>query len=100
MKIPDMLFTEVGVEGRGAGGQHRIELLDEEERERRTPIVAFDYGFMTLGRHVSNCDLSRQQVWSNWSDVLRTERSHSILHFISCWFHQRSRFSENPFEMR
>ena len=32
------------VEGRGVGGQHRIELL-EEERERTTPIVAFDYGF-------------------------------------------------------
>ena len=32
------------VEGRGVGGQHRIELLEEEERERTTPIVAFDYG--------------------------------------------------------
>ena len=32
------------VEGRGVGGQHRIELMEEEERERRTPIVAFDYG--------------------------------------------------------
>ena len=28
-------------------GQHRIELLDDEEHERTTPIVAFDYGFMT-----------------------------------------------------
>ena len=35
------------VEGRGVGGQHRIELLEEEERERTTPIVAFDYGFLT-----------------------------------------------------
>ena len=35
------------VEGRGVGGQHRIELLEEEERERTTPIVAFDYGFQT-----------------------------------------------------
>ena len=35
------------VEGQGVGGQHRIELL-EEERERTTPIVAFDYGFLTL----------------------------------------------------
>ena len=34
------------VQGRGVGGQHRIELLDEEERERTTPIVAFDYGFL------------------------------------------------------
>ena len=31
------------VEGRGVGGQHRIELLEEEERERTTPIAAFDY---------------------------------------------------------
>ena len=35
------------VEGRGVGGQHRIELLEEEDRERTTPIVAFDYGFLT-----------------------------------------------------
>ena len=33
------------VEGRGVGGQHRIELL--EERERMITNVAFDYGFMT-----------------------------------------------------
>ena len=35
------------VEGGGAGGQHRIELMDEEERERTTPMVAFDYCSMT-----------------------------------------------------
>ena len=35
------------VEGRGVGGQHRIELLEEEEREKTTPIVAFDYVFLT-----------------------------------------------------
>ena len=28
----------VCVEGRGAGGQHRIELLEEEERERTSPM--------------------------------------------------------------
>ena len=27
--------------------------------------------------------------------MLRTERSHSILHFISCRFHRRSWFSQN-----
>ena len=50
MKIQDMLCTGVDacVTGRGVGGQHRIELLDEEERERTTPMVAFDYGFLTL----------------------------------------------------
>ena len=35
------------VEGRGVGGEHRIELLEEEEREMTTPIVAFDYRFRT-----------------------------------------------------
>ena len=36
------------VEGRGVGGQHRIELMEEEEeRERTLRFVAFDYGFLT-----------------------------------------------------
>ena len=77
------------VESRRVGGKHRVELL-EEERERTTAIVAFDYGF----------DFLRQQVWSNGSDMLRTEKYHSKLHFISCWFHQRSWFAQNHFEMR
>ena len=51
MKIQDMLFAGIGVllvsEGRGVGGHHRIELLVGEERERTTPIAAFDYGFLT-----------------------------------------------------
>ena len=38
------------VEGRGVGGQYRTELLEEEERERTTPIVAFDYSFLTQTR--------------------------------------------------
>ena len=50
-KIQDMLCTEIGVllvsKVEEVGGQHRIELLDEEERERSTPIDACDYGFMT-----------------------------------------------------
>ena len=33
------------VEGRGVGGQHRIQLLDEREGQRTTPIVA--YSFLT-----------------------------------------------------
>ena len=32
MKILDMRFTEFGVEGRGVGGQRRIELCEEQER--------------------------------------------------------------------
>ena len=36
------------VEGRGVGEQHRTEQLEDEERERTTPIfVACDYGSMT-----------------------------------------------------
>ena len=35
------------VEGRGVGGQHRIELVEEDERERTTPIVAFVNHFLT-----------------------------------------------------
>ena len=31
----------------GDVGQHRIELWEEEKRERTTPIVASDYVFMT-----------------------------------------------------
>ena len=44
----------------------------KRERERTTPIVAFDCGFSIQenARHVPNSDLSRQQVWSNGSDVL------------------------------
>ena len=42
MKIRDVLFYRswcaACVEGRGIGGQHRIE-LEEDERERTTPIV-------------------------------------------------------------
>ena len=32
-------------------------------------------------RHVSNSDLSKQQVWSNGSDMLRTERSHEVKNY-------------------
>ena len=39
------------VEGRGVGGQFRIELMEEEERERTTPVVAFDCGF----HHTRKC---------------------------------------------
>ena len=35
------------VEGRGVGGQQRIEPLEEEERERTTLIVVFDYDCLT-----------------------------------------------------
>ena len=67
------------VEGRGVVGVHRIELLEEEERNINSDC-SFRLRFLDTG---SNSDLSRQQVWSNGSDVLCTQRSHIILHFIS-----------------
>ena len=35
------------VEGRGVGRRHRLELLEEMKEKRTTPIVAFDYSFLT-----------------------------------------------------
>ena len=48
-----------------------FKLLEEEERERTIPTVVFEYGFLTQ----ENADtfptlMSRQQVWSNRSDML------------------------------
>ena len=73
MKIQDTLSTGVGVllvEVRGVGGQHRIELLEEEKRKNDSDR-SFRQRFLTQEnavsdtgkrRHVSNSDLSRQQV--------------------------------------
>ena len=49
MKIQDMLFIGTGVRlaSKVEVLVDTIELLEEEERERTTPIVAFDYGFLT-----------------------------------------------------
>ena len=83
-------WCDACVEGRGVRGQDRIEPLEEEERERTTPIVAFDCGLDTgTRRHVSNSALSRHRVWSNGSDV-------------SCLvgFMKKSGFAQNHFEMR
>ena len=44
-------------EGRDVGGQHRIELLDEEEREHMTSTRVHDTGNCRL---VSTSDFSRQ----------------------------------------
>ena len=59
------------VEGRGVGGQHRIEILEEEERKNDSDR-SFRLRFSNAGnrRHVSNSDLSRQQVRPNGSDML------------------------------
>ena len=49
MKIQDMLssWCAACVEGRGVGGQHRIALLEDAERERTTPTVASENDFLT-----------------------------------------------------
>ena len=53
------------VEGRGVGGQHRNELRkDDSDRSFRLRFAD------RRRRHVSDSDLSTQQVWSNGSDVL------------------------------
>ena len=67
------VYSAACVEGRGVGGQHRIELLEEEEeRERTTPIVAVDYGFLTQENAdtfpILICRDSR--YGQNWSDML------------------------------
>ena len=50
-KIVDMLFARswcaVCVKGRCVGKHLQVEPLEEEERERTTPMVAFDYVFLT-----------------------------------------------------
>ena len=104
MKIQDILFTgnwcAACVEGRGVGGQHRIELLEEEERERTTPIAAFDFGFMTQENADTFPILICRDSRYGQTGATCTDRSHSLLHFISCRFHQRSWCSQNHFEMR
>ena len=77
MKVQDMLSTGVGVPR-----VSKVEVLvgnielncwtKREERERTTPIVAYNYGFLTQ----ENADpfqiliRQRQQVWSNGSYML------------------------------
>ena len=84
MKIQDMLFTGVGVlrVSKVEVLVDNIELNYWKKKKEKGRLVAFDFWFSDTGkrRHVSNSDLQRQQVWSNVSDILSTERSHSILH--------------------
>ena len=105
MKIRDILFTKIGVrcvEGRGVGGQHRIELLKEEERERTTPIVALDHGFLTQENADTFPFLSCRDSMSGQTGATCCELKGSTAYASSLWcrFHQRSWFSQNHFEMR
>ena len=54
-------------------------LAEEEDRERTTPSVAYDYGFHDTGncRHFVKSDVSRRYVWLDWSDMLRTKSDSS-----------------------
>ena len=105
MKMQDMLSTGVGVllvsKVEVLAGNIELNYWEEQERERTTPVVAFDCGFLTQeNAHTFPILICRDSRWSNGSYMLRTEWSHRILYFISCWFHQRSCFSQNHFEMR
>ena len=64
------VYSAARVEGHGVGGQHRIELL--EEKRKNNSDCGFRQWFLATRkcRHDSISDLSRQQVWSNGSDVL------------------------------
>ena len=63
MKIQDMLFTRVGVL-----------LMSKVARgkKKNNSDCSFRLRFLVAGRRrrVSNSDFSRQQVWSNGSDVM------------------------------
>ena len=69
-----------------------MKLLHKEKKEKVTPSVPFDYAFMTQdnAETFSICGVSR------YGKIGATccERNHSILHFISSWFHLRSGFSK------
>ena len=58
------------VGGRGVGGQHRT--VGGRKKRKNNSDRSFRQRFSDTGkrRHVSNSDLSRQQVWSNRSDML------------------------------
>ena len=54
---------------------HRMELLDEEMKEQMTPIVVrLRLHDTRTCRHAPKSDVSRQHVWSNWSDMLRKKK--------------------------
>ena len=71
--VPDMLSTELGVPLVSNDEELEVnEPVDPEEEERMSHHCCFrlrihDSG---SGRHVSNLDMSRQQVWSDSCDVM------------------------------
>ena len=105
MKIQDMLCTGMGV----LLVTKVVELVDSVElncwrrgKRKNDSDRSFRLRFSAQENAdtFSNSDLPRQQAWSHASNMLWTEKSYNILHFISCGFHQRSWFPQNHFEMR
>ena len=68
------------------GGLHRIQLLDEEERENETSIVAFNHGFLTQ----DNADTLPLVICRKKEGMVRLERhvanektaQHTPSHFL------------------
>ena len=86
------------VEGRGVGGQHRIELLEEEERERTTPIVAFDYGFLTQENSDTFPNLICRDSRCGQTGVNGKVPQHTPFHFLLV-YESILVFAEMHFEM-
>ena len=95
-----MLSTEVGVllVSKVVESGDNIELncsMKRNENERLLPLSAVSWHKNMQTRFQSRF----VETWSNGSDMLWAERSHSMFHFMSCRFHQRSWFSQNLFDM-
>ena len=74
------------VESRGVGGQHRIQLLEEEERERDDSDRSFRLRFSDTGnrRHASNSDLQRAGMVKRERHVANGKvPQHTPFHFSS-----------------
>ena len=74
MKIQDLLFTGVGVllVLKVEVLVDNIETIGRRGMRKKDSDRCFRLRFLDTGkrRHASNSDLSRQQVWSNGSDML------------------------------
>ena len=90
MTIQDMLSTgswsAACVEGRRVGGQHRIELMEEEERGNNNSDCSFRLRFLDTGklRHVSNSDVESASMVKRERRVVNGKvPRHTPFHFLS-----------------
>ena len=97
-----MSWCAACVEGRGVGGQQRIEPLEEEEGEITTPIVAFDYGFLDQGNADTFPILICRDCKYGQTGATCCERKGPTAYSISflAGFIKDLGFSPNHFEMR